>query len=168
MAESEQSDGHHLRAAEGWLELGLPAEASGELQQVSPAGQQQPVGLMLRWRVHAEFKQWNEAARVGDELVQQEPANPFGWVHRSYALHELKRTQEAWDQLRPVLEKFETEELIAYNLACYACQLGRLEEAKDLLNTAAKRGEAKEIWARAAIDDDLAPIRDFIQSRRRR
>ena len=47
-----------------------------------------------------------------------------GRINRSFAPHELKRTQEACDQLHEGLYRFRDESLIWYNLACYACVLG--------------------------------------------
>jgi len=159
--------GQHLRAAEGWLDLGLPEEARAELKQVPSGVRGEPVTLMLWWRVHSGLGEWRKAVEVADELVQRDPGNPFGWIHRSYALHEAKETQQAWDLLRPVLEKFNEEELIPYNLACYACQLGQISDARELLGMAVKRGDAKEIRERALNDPDLAPIRDFIATLRK-
>jgi tetratricopeptide (TPR) repeat protein len=152
----------HLRAAEGWLDLGLPEEARAELEQLPDSLHNQPVALMLWWRVHSAAGQWRNAVEAADELVQRDPDNPFGWIHRSYALHELKETQQAWDLLSPALEKFADEELVPYNLACYACQLGQFSDAKELLGLAMKRGEAKEVRERALNDPDLKPIRAFI------
>ena len=37
---------------------------------------------------------------------KQHTKDPLGWVHRSYALHELKRTAEARDNLLRVVDKF--------------------------------------------------------------
>ena len=154
---------HHLRAAEGWMELGLPAEAWGEIGHIAPQQQEHPLTLEVRWRIHAEQGQWEDSVRVAEALVQAQPENVFGWIHRSYALHELKRTREAAELLRPALKNFPKEELIPYNLACYACQFGDLEQARALLEAAAQRGNAKEIKARALHDPDLAPLRDFIR-----
>jgi predicted Zn-dependent protease len=152
----------HLLAAEGWLELGLPDEALKELEQVSPVRREEPPALMLLWRIHSAAGRWRECVEVADELVQREPANIFGWIHRSYALHELKRTQEAADLLEPALVKFPDDELVTYNLACYACQLEKVNEAKALLILAFRRGDAKEIRKRALNDPDLAPMQDYI------
>ena len=48
------------------------------------------------------------------------PDEPVGWIHRSYVLHEQKRTREAWDLLLPAAKKFPEDFTIPYNLACYA------------------------------------------------
>lgn len=164
MIHAETAEAMQLRAAEGWLELGLPCEALKELESIPVERRDQPLALMLLWRIHSMARRWRDCVEIADELVQRDPKNIFGWIHRSYALHELKRTQEASDLLEPALLQFPDDELVAYNLACYACQLGREREAKALLVLAFRRGDAKEIKQRALEDSDLAPMRDYIAS----
>jgi tetratricopeptide (TPR) repeat protein len=152
-----------LCAAEGWLELGLPSDAAEELENISPGAAEHPLVLMVRWRVLAALEEWEECFTIGKKLVEIDPDEAFGWIHRSYALHELKRTREASEWLAPALSKFPEEELVAYNLACYACQLGELEEAKALLKTCVERSDAKVIKARALEDPDLAALHSYIK-----
>jgi len=45
--------------------------------------------------------------------------------------------QAAWGMLLPAFEKFPEEPTIPYNLACYACQMKRLDEARQWLERAA-------------------------------
>ena len=72
----------------------------------------------------------------------------------------MKRTQEAWDRLLPAVEKFEGEGTILYNLACYACQLGDVKEARVWLARAIK---AKSKFRKLAeTDPDLEPLRDML------
>ena len=37
-------------------------------------------------------------------MVKLDPRRFTGWIHRSFALHEMKRTQEAYDELKPALD----------------------------------------------------------------
>ena len=64
----------------------------------------------------------------------------------------------AWDALLPAADKFPSQPMIAFNLACYACQLGRLEEAGEWLRKAIDLGDEKEIKTRALDDPDLEPL----------
>src|SRR2546425_128141 len=54
--------------------------------------------------------------------------------------------------------RFPSQPMIAFNLACYACQLGRLEEAREWLRKAMDLGDEKEIKTRALDDPDLEPL----------
>ena len=70
------------------------------------------------------------------------PESPFGWVTRSFALHVLKRTDEALNNLLPATLHFPDEIVIRYNLACYECTLGNMGRAK------ARLAEAFDLAAR--------------------
>src|SRR5512139_4101174 len=63
-------------------------------------------------------------------VVELAPERPDGWIQRSYALHELKSTQEAFENLLPVADRFPGVWTIPYNLSCYCGQLGRLDECQ--------------------------------------
>lgn len=152
-------DKRHLLAAEGWLELGLHLEANAELEKIQPQLRAHPDVLELRWQIYAKEKKWEACVDIGNAVVRYAPDRPDGYIHRSFALHELKRTQEAFDQLLPVGEKFPQVWTIPYNLACYCSQLNRLEEAGDWLKKAI--AVDKEAVQKAALDDpDLKPLWD--------
>lgn len=125
---------------------------------MSDAAREHPDTLELSWQIAVKSKRWTEALAVAETLCRLAPHSPFGWIHRSYCLHELKRTQEAWDLLHPMADKFPQEWLVCYNLACYACQLGRLEEAKSWYARAREQGDPEEITRLAAADPDLKPL----------
>jgi tetratricopeptide (TPR) repeat protein len=95
---------------------------------------------------------------IATALVQAAPDDPDGWIGRSFALHEMKRTEEARDYLQRVVDKFPKISVIRYNLACYECQLGSLEKARDWLAKAFKVGDTKAIKRMALDDRDLEPL----------
>tara|TARA_Y100001934_G_scaffold275450_1_gene369872 strand:+ start:1851 stop:2378 length:528 start_codon:yes stop_codon:yes gene_type:complete len=125
-------DIHFVQAAEGWLELGLPEEALAELKQLSKDSQTHPASLNLLWSAHAELEEWEQARDAADRLVECAPSDAGGWIHRAYAIRRMKggSIEEAWLALYPAMQLFPNESIIPYNLACYACQLGKLGEAK--------------------------------------
>jgi len=154
----EPSDAFPLQAAQGWLELGNHVEAAKELEDLAPGLANHPAVLKVRWGIYAAAKQWDEALETAAALTQLEPDEPHGWVHRSYALHELKHTAEARDNLLRVLDKFPIRATMRYNLACYECQLGRFEQAKLWLEKAFALGDAKAMKEAALEDKDLEPL----------
>src|SRR6266853_1802916 len=123
----------HLQAAQGWLELGNCLEARQELEKITPQTRMHPGVLNVQWEIYAAEKNCEPDINSPANLIELEPDEPIGWVHRSYALHELKRTQEARDNLLRVVEAFSVNPTMRYNLACYECQLGRLDQAKHWL-----------------------------------
>ena len=61
------------------------------------------------------------------------------------------------------MERFPKVPTIPYNLACYACQLGNLEEARQWLAKAIKIRSTEEIKQMALADPDLQPMWDEIK-----
>ena len=151
-------DTHHLSSAIGWIELGDLVEATLDLGRISPASRVHPDVLEAHWQIHAKTMEWDKCAAVARQTTLAAPENAFGWIHLSFALHELKSTQAAYDNLAGVLDEFPEEWLMRYNLACYSCQLGNLDEAKQWLTEARRKGGAKQIKSMASDDPDLAPL----------
>jgi hypothetical protein len=153
-------DSHHYNAACGWLELGNRVEAWSELALISPENQLHPAVQDLRWSLCAAEKKWDAAFRVAQEIIAAVPGDPSGWLHCAYALRRMEGggIDQAWRFLLPVAEKFPTEPVIAFNLACYACQLNQLPDARTWLQRASEIGGEKEIKMMALADDDLKPL----------
>jgi len=150
-------DSHHLQAAIGWLELGDHLEANEELENITPQMRVHPDVLDIRWEIYAKEKKWEACVDIAAASVKLDPYRPSGWIQRSFALHELKRTEEAFDNLLPAIERFSDLWTIPYNLACYCSQLQRFEEAKTWFKKAMTIDE--ETVKRAAVDDpDLEPL----------
>ena len=119
-----------LNAAEGWLGLGNVIEADKEIKQITPAMREHPEVLAVRFGMMAKAECWQAFEEIADNLVTLAPESSFGWIHRSFAMHERKRTQEALDNLLPAVDLFPDEILIRYNLACYECVLENIRKAK--------------------------------------
>ena len=164
MSKLDFPDCHFASAAEGWLELGNTVESSLELARVSLGARNHPEVLELRWRLYAQQTRWNDALEVAHALTQLAPDRVEGWIHQSYTLHELQRTQEAWTSLLAVVAQFPEESIIPYNLACYACQMGDLAVARDWLQRAVKLRSKEEIRTLALGDPDLLPLHDYVKT----
>lgn len=154
----EWPDTHHLNAAIGWLELGNYLEADAELDAITPQLRAHPHVLTLRWEIYSTAQRWDAALEIANALVQLVPDNAQNWVHRSFALHVLKRTLEARDLLLPAADRFPDGDLIRYNLGCYECQLGNLSEAQRWLKAAFALDDSKAAKLEALADPDLEPL----------
>jgi hypothetical protein len=62
-----------------------------------------------------------------------------------------------------VIDKFSTNATMRYNLACYECQLGDLDQARAWLEKAYRLGERAEMQAMALEDPDLKPLWEEIR-----
>ena len=162
----EPPDSLRLRAASGWLELGCPRDALVELEELSTENREHPDVLELSWLIHAECQDWPRALAAAERLVNVAPERPTGWLHRAYAMRRVPAggLEKAWDLLLPAFERFPGEGLVAYNLACYACRMGRLEESRKWLQRALSTGRKETVKAMALKDEDLHELWDELQS----
>ena len=160
MKELSPDDLKHLEAAQGWLMLGNYLEADKELDDITPLFRVHPDVLVVRWMVYAKAGKWDVAFEIARALVEQLPDDSFGWIHQAHALRRMAGggAKAAWDALLPAADKFPNEPAIAFDLACYSCQLGKLREAFAWLSKAIERGDENEIKTRALDDPDLEPL----------
>lgn len=159
-AKLEPPDLHYWNAANGWLGLGRRDEAMMELQYISAENQRHPDVLETRWAIYVQESQWDDAIEVARKLVQRAPERASGWLNHAYAVRRAPggSLAQAWDVLRPVADKFPKDPIVHFNLACYACQMGQLDEARDWLRRALKAGDKEQIKLMALVDEDLAPL----------
>jgi hypothetical protein len=157
-------DSMFLDAAEGWLGLGDWKSAAEELDRIKPGLRTEPRVLKLQWEICVLSKQWENGVEVGRLLVEAEPEESFGWVNRSYALRRAPNggLQAAYDALKPAADHLEDLEQVHFNLACYACQLGNLDEARQwwikCASGAAREGREQRIRKAALAETDLQPL----------
>ena len=150
-------DSYSISSAEGWLILGNPIEALGELEQVSSSAKLRPEYLELKWRVYADTQDWDAALELSESMVRDLPDHPGGFILRSYALRRSSKgsVEKATTSLLEAAAKFPSEPIIPYNLACYACQSGELAQARKFLRLALEIGDRKELLKMASMDGDL-------------
>jgi tetratricopeptide (TPR) repeat protein len=155
-------DRQQLETAEGWSDLGDWQSANDELERMTPALRAQPEVLAVRYDVYSRSKKWDEALEVAQTFSVLRPDLDLGWIYAAYALHELKRTAEAREVLLTAVGKFPTTCRIYYNLACFAAQLGKLNEAYGWLKRAIELDPRTR--SIALKDKDLEPIRLQIEA----
>jgi predicted Zn-dependent protease len=147
----------HLAYAVGYLDLGLHAEARAELAALPREVLGTPAALALNMEISMAESKWDEVLALAEALVGNDAKQERPWVAWAYALRELDRTQEAQEILlagRRMIAR--PSVLVDYNLACYACLLGELEEARALLTEVFARDKS---WREMAKEDpDLAAL----------
>jgi Flp pilus assembly protein TadD len=153
----EPPDSHHLSAAAGWLGLGNVAEAGAELEKVAPQFRAHPDVLAVQCDLHFQAGNWDAATEIAGTLTRLEPQEPGAWISLAYATR--RKTGGGIPQARAILiqaqRTFPKETIIAYNLACYDCQLGDLDAAKAWLDKACTLGDARRVRQMARQDPDL-------------
>ena len=151
-------DSHHLKAAQGWLELGNHNEANEELKLISLEWRFHPEVLLARFEIYAKCGQWDFAYTIAHGMVALVPNEASGWIKRSVALHKLRRTPEAWQSLLPAATKFPQNVTVAYDLARYACQLGKFGDAFRWLERAKQIADPHSVKQMARKDPELEPL----------
>ncbi len=161
----EMPDAHYWSAAVGWLELGNLAEAQAELDHISAVARNHPDVLEVRWLICAEQQRWAEGLDIARALLAAAPKRASGWLHQAYALRRIPQgsVQQAWEALLPAYEKFPKEPTIAYNLACYACQMDQQDTARTWFKRALAIGGKERIITMALADSDLQPLWEEIK-----
>ena len=88
------------------------------------------------------------------------PEEPESWIALAYATR--RKQGGGLDAARKILIRaqscFPKEPVIAYNLACYECQLGNHKAALKWLRKALAAGPARQIRSMALDDRDLQPL----------
>jgi tetratricopeptide (TPR) repeat protein len=153
-------DRHHCEAAIGYTELGMYEDANAELENVDPFNRATPEVLRVRAAIYHGLKKWELLQVVALQLTRLEPANIQWTVSLAYATRRAVAIESAQDILLAAKSNFPQEAIIPFNLACYCCQLGDHDAAKNYLKQAFA---IDPNWRQAALDDkDLEPLWKFL------
>jgi Tfp pilus assembly protein PilF len=146
-----------LSYAQGYLELGMVAEAAAELDRIAPDEATGIEVLGVRLAVLQEQKNWTALSALAAEVVRRAPAEAAAWVTWAYATRRADCLPAAERILREAERHHPAEPTIQFNLGCYACQRGDLSEARERVNRAIAL--EPQFAHAAATDPDLAPLR---------
>lgn len=145
-----------LRAASGWLELGLADEALYELQSLPPETLESRGALELKLAAQMACEHWNLASETARILCLKAEEVPEFFLRAAYCLHETGDTLAACNQLlRGPRALFEMA-IFHYNLACYLWTLGEGPRARSHLKQAIALDQT--FLESARTDKDLAGI----------
>lgn len=147
-----------LSHAQGYLELGMIAEAAAEMAHI-PASENSQIEVMgVRLALLQEQQDWPTLRDLARELVLRSPAEPAGWITWAYATRRADSLEAAEKILLAAEVQHPAEPTIQFNLGCYACQRGDLATARARVDRAIALDSK---FARAAkTDPDLAPLRE--------
>lgn len=146
-----------LSHAQGYLELGMLAEAAAELDQITGPERHSLEVLAVRLALLQEQQAWPELRDAARDFVLRAPNEAAGWVTWAYATRRAESLAAAERILLDAEQHHPIEATIQFNLGCYACQRGDLIAARERIDRAIAL-DAKFADA-AATDPDLAPLR---------
>ena len=81
----EKPDLQHLRAAHGYIQLGMFEEANGELEEIDSFCRHLPEVLMARVAIYGALEKWELMAIVTKKLVEWNPNEPGDFIDWAYA-----------------------------------------------------------------------------------
>jgi tetratricopeptide (TPR) repeat protein len=152
-----------LEYVKGYLALGMLAHAVQELSEIELKDRFIPRVVEARMDLLCEAKQWSHLVSLARDYSHLRPCQEKGRIMWAYALRELNRVREA----RAVLMEVDaiigkSSALLHYNLGCYHCLLGELDQAKQRLAKAFRMDE--ELRFSAMSDADLKTLSPLLQS----
>ncbi len=146
-----------IQAAEAWVELGNPAEATRELRNIPRKFRFEPQALKVEYSIHAALQNWDAASDIAAAISELDPDSSWGVRHHAIALAKQRRIREAWEILFPEVDRFKEWQL-CYDLARYAVRLGKLTEGFTLLAEAIQLNDTGDLKRRALVDPDFEPL----------
>jgi thioredoxin-like negative regulator of GroEL len=153
-----RKDLRHLKAAEGWLELGNWREADREVNCIKQDRWTHPDVLFLGARLFKARKKWESCARLAAQIAERRPKCADHWLLFAEALHHRKKNHEAFCVLLHATTKVDDVE-IRYQLARYASLLRRPAEGLLWFSSAfAASKRNPKLRLRALEDDALKPL----------
>jgi hypothetical protein len=104
------------------------------------------------------------AAQTASAWAKTAPGERGAWITQAFAARRKPGggISPAKAILAAARQRFPDEPLIAYNLACYECQLGNLAQARTWLREAFKLGDPRQLKQMSLQDPDLEPLRSEI------
>jgi tetratricopeptide (TPR) repeat protein len=135
-------------------------EANSELDRIDPFNRAAPEVLALRIAIYHGLQKWELMQELAKRLADFQPDTIQWTVSLAYATRRANSIEAAKEILLRAEPRFPREGIIKYNLACYYCQLGEIEHAKNHLK---KAFEIDSDWRVAALEDaDLKPLWDSL------
>lgn len=142
-----------IRAATGWLELGMPDDALEELAALTGADRSERRVLELKLSAEMAKGYWLQASATALELCGQAADEPDFFLSAAYCLHEAGSTAEARKCLLSGPEVLHDLPVFHYNMACYLWTLGDKDNATRHLDIAI--GMDDSFLEAARVDRDL-------------
>ena len=140
-----------MTEAVGYLELGMLQDAWDALEEIPAEQRHLPPVLHVRLEIYRRMEKYEGMATIAEHLTKVLPEDSQNWISLAYAQRGYLDLQTAEKTLLEAQKRVPEEATIPFNLACYACKMGRLDEAREKL---AKAIEMEPAFKKAALEDE--------------
>ena len=127
------------------------SEANTELDKIDPFNWAAPEVLATRLGIYRGLEKGELMQEIAKRLAEFQPDEIAWTISLAYATRRADSIQAAKKILLNAEPKFPKEPAIKYNLACYFCQTGDIQNAKNYLK---KAFEIDLNWRMAALEDE--------------
>ena len=149
------ADIHHLEAAQGWLERSDYARCFDELERIDHNNRGDARVYTVRWSLYNRSGQHIAAANLARGVQGRFPHEIAGYIWRAVSLNKSGCTQEAYDELAAVAQKFDGAGAVPYVLSILATDLKQYESARTWLMKAFATEDGQELKLRALEEKSL-------------
>ena len=145
----------------GYFELGMLDDAIAEL---GPLAGHERLGVLSLWSAALRLSErWPEMLSLTRKMVDLYPAEAECWVSLADATRNSVSVQAGLELLEIAHTHFPGDGHILFQIGCYCCQLGRLDEARMAVRAAVSDNR---VWAKIALQDrDLTPLWPELKAR---
>ena len=119
--------------------------------EIDPFNRAAPEALALRIAIYRGLEKWELMQEIAKRLADFQPDDIQWTISFAYATRRADSIPAAKEVLLNAESKFPKEAAIKYNLACYFCQTGEIQNAKNYLK---KAFEIDLNWRMAALEDE--------------
>jgi len=148
----------HLIAALGYHELGMHQDGMDELNRISSNDRLRHEVIGIQLSMLQAMGEWERGALVAREAVSKFPDAGDLYLAGAYCIRRSEGLEAAFEFLKQGATCLSDEPCYWFNLGCYHCQLGWLEDARDCVERAI--GLDEKYRRLAEEDEDLVPLRD--------
>ena len=117
-----------------------------------------PNALLVQWELAARARNWPSAMALAKAIIFRFPNEAIGWIYHAFAQQQMGQVNEARQTLLVAARQFPNDWRIAYNMACYAAQLGDIAGAWNWFDRALEIGDPHAIQSCAKEEPSLRPL----------
>jgi predicted Zn-dependent protease len=149
-------DLRHMKAAEGYIELGMYRDADHELELIDPLCRASSQVLTLQLCVYAGERKWDLMETVARKMARHFPDEVQWRIWWASAACRVQSVESAQRILMEALETHPNDPNIHYNLSCYESRLQHFRKAQRHLARAIQLDARFQLIA--LNDKDLQPL----------